>query len=294
MKLNLAHLIVAGSTGIFITFGGNLPAAAADDAAVNQPSSKAAAKPNVAREEILIEAVVFEVTLNGSNDTQLLCFGNSDAQSEGPSSHTQTGASNAFTGLRATEGDLGSMMTNLASNKQVRILQRPRIQTTDGVAASMFVGDSRYCSRVPQNEAGEDCEKHSLNEVLGLTLDISPSITSNRMLQMHIGETIERFAGTTNIANVGKVPITNRQNTETDVTVADRQTIVLAGMIHDTQDKPAKGIPVLKSIPVIGGAFRNHPRKIQVETVLAVRATILPPKQAGAKTNTEQKLRVGG
>ena len=98
---------------------------------------------------------------------------------------------------------------------------------------------------------------------------------------MDIAQTIEKYAGNTNIVNVGNVPITSRQDLHTEVTVADRQTILLAGQVEQTQDKPSKGVPVLKNAPLIGGLFRNHPRKRQVETLLAIRATILPENHAG-------------
>lgn len=57
---------------------------------------------------------------------------------------------------------------------------------------------------------------------------------------MNYAQTIEKYAGSTNIANVGNVPITSRQSLQTEVTVADRQTIVLAGPVKQTQDKPSK------------------------------------------------------
>jgi type II secretory pathway component GspD/PulD (secretin) len=207
------------------------------------------AKLDAAREGILIEAVVFEVTLKGSNSSEVLSFPNSGGK----------------------DNDFDLLIKQLATNKQVKILQRPRIQTSDGVAASLFVGKAGNV---------EDTGHHSINELLGLTLDVNPTITSDRKLQMNLAQTIERFGGTTNIQNVGAVPITTRHEFHTDVTLADRQTMVFAGSVDDTQDKPSKGVPVLKNTPLIGGLFRNHPHKVRVETLLALRATILPEQQA--------------
>jgi general secretion pathway protein D len=240
------------------------------------------ARLDEARGNILIEAVVLEVDLSGTNTVETLCFNGSGAELPSAGTNAQNGDSGAFAPLGGTEADLDSIITRMAGHKEVRILQRPRIQTADGVAASLFIGDSRCSARTSENELGVAREKehHRLNDLLGVTLDVSPTITPDRQLSMSIGQTIEKYAGSTNIANVGAVPITSRYSLQTEVTVADRQTIVLAGQVEETQDKPSKGVPLLKNTPLIGGLFRNHPKKMKIETLLAIRATILPQKEA--------------
>jgi len=249
------------------------------------------ARLDTAREGILIEAVIFEVALNGTNSAEVICFGGSGSEWHALA-NGQSGYSKAFAPMGGTDRDFDAMITQLAEHKEVKILQRPRIQTADGVAASLFVGDSRYCPRTCQDEPGMRAEegRHSMNELLGVTLDISPTITPERKLLMTIAQTIEKYAGSTNMVNVGTVPITSRQNLKTEVTVADRQTTVFAGPVEHTQDKPAKGIPVLKNTPLIGGFFRNHPRKMKVETLLAIRATILPQNHARASQEGTQRM----
>jgi len=46
-----------------------------------------------------------------------------------------------------------------------------------------------------------------------------------------------------------KVRSHNYRTLSFQVTVADRQTIVIAGPVEQTQDKPSKGVPVLKFFP---------------------------------------------
>jgi type II secretory pathway component GspD/PulD (secretin) len=242
------------------------------------------AKLDEAREGILIEAVVFEVTLNGTNSDHAGCFNEPILQFPEPTSREPS--TNALGILGMKEGNLDEMITRMADHKEVRILQRPRIQTADGIAASLFVGDSRYCaSSTDHNEtrAVRETDHYSPNELLGVTLEVSPTITPDRKLLMNIAQTIEKYAGTTNVADVGEVPITTRHSLQTEVTVADRQTVIFAGPVEDTQNKPSKGVPLLKNTPLIGGLFRNHPHKVKVETLLALRATILPQQQAKAR-----------
>src|SRR4051812_46348198 len=94
MKLNLTSLIVAFVMGTFLAFGDGLPAVTAKSAG-----------PSIVPEQILIEAVIFDVTSNAPNDAQRICFGNSDAPSEVPVAHAENAASVARTRLGASEGD---------------------------------------------------------------------------------------------------------------------------------------------------------------------------------------------
>jgi general secretion pathway protein D len=238
---------------------------------------EAIAKLDAERERILIEAVVCEVVLKGTNSSKNLYFNES--------THLVPGARKGNTStfqITETNGDLAEMLKQLAAHQEVRILQRPRIETADGIAASLYVGDGRYSSKPnagdPRNRADET--HHSLNDVVGVTLEVAPTITPARRLTMNIAQTLERYTGSTNIADIGNVPMTTRQSLQTEVTVADRQTLLLAGPTELTWDKPQKGVPVLKSTPLIGGLFRNHPKQVQRQTLLALRATILPQQQA--------------
>ena len=239
------------------------------------------ARLDTAREEILIEAVVFEVTLDGTNSAETICFGGSESEVHPLTSYGESGPSKVFAPVGGTDTDFHAMIARLTEHKAVKILQRPRIQTADGVAASLFVGATRPYSRIDQDESDRRAEesRYSMNEVLGVTLDVSPTITRERKLRMNIAQTIDKYAGITNIANF-KEPITRRQKLQAELTVADGQTIVVAGPVEQAQDKPPKGVPVLKDTPLIGGLFRNHPRKMQVQTLMAIRATILPEKIA--------------
>jgi general secretion pathway protein D len=239
------------------------------------------ARLDTAREEILIEAVVFEVTLDGTNSAETICFGGSESELNPLTSYGESGPSKVFAPVGGTDTDFHAMIARLTEHKAVKILQRPRIQTADGVAASLFIGATGPYSRIDQDESDRRAEesRYSMNEVLGVTLDVSPTITRERKLRMNIAQTIDKYAGITNIANF-KEPITRRQKLQAELTVADGQTIVVAGPVEQAQDKPPKGVPVLKDTPLIGGLFRNHPRKMQVQTLMAIRATILPEKVA--------------
>ena len=46
-------------------------------------------------------------------------------------------------------------------------------------------------------------------------------------------------------------------NAKTQALVKDGETLVIGGFIHKTQTKRVEGIPILRSIPIIGALFRR-------------------------------------
>ena len=120
---------------------------------------------DVALVQVLIEAAIIQVTGGGSNTLGMIDPG---AQSPGPDNNafgagalsrsnmlsltrfvpipeTNAPASqpSGFAYLAKPATDLDGMVAALASDSRVKILQRPRIQTSDGVTASLFVGETR-------------------------------------------------------------------------------------------------------------------------------------------------------
>ena len=50
-------------------------------------------------------------------------------------------------------------------------------------------------------------------------------------------------------------PTFTNRHVKSSIQVADGQTVLLAGLIQERQDKARVGIPVLEQIPILGEAF---------------------------------------
>jgi type II secretory pathway component GspD/PulD (secretin) len=112
---------------------------------------------------------------------------------------------------------------------------------------------------------------------------------------MDIHQTIESANGTVNIVNVGDVPITSRKEAAAKVSVRDRDTIILGGLIETSKSKSATGVPFLKDIPVLGWAFRNTSEKeIRNELIVLIRPTVLPTPEIAAQTAIAEKRAMPG
>ena len=259
---------------------------------------------DIALAQVLVEAVILQITASGSNSlgTSYLAGGSQAADGSsfgtGALSKSNLASITSFSSAAATNSsasqpsgfeylakpatDLDSMVTALAKDSQVRILQRPRIQTSDGVAASLFVGESRpYPASKGAGGDAASSDPSARQILVGVTFEVTPVIKPNGFVTLDIHQKIDRVVGSTNIANVGQVPITSSTEAQAKVVVRDRETILLGGLIEMVKPWPPSGVPLLRDIPLLGPLFRGSTAPTERnELLVLIRSTILPVSEA--------------
>lgn len=232
------------------------------------------AKLDVVLAQVLIEAVVIEVSLNNSTTLGLSYlenkphgFGNSfvgqGAVNNGnvlaPGSfNILNGATNAAGNLPSGfsylaslgNSDLDVSVTALAAEGRARILQRPRIQTSHAVPASIFVGESRPYPSGSYYGGGAFGGYSTIQQLqIGVSLSVTPLINPDGLVVMDIQTEIDSFKGNVTIQGVGDVPITSSKNASAKVAVRDRDTIMLGGLIETDKNSSNSGVPSSRISP---------------------------------------------
>ena len=192
-----------------------------------------------------------------------------------------TNRGTGFSYLGRSTNDFDTTLTALASDSRVTILQRPRIQTGQSVTAYLFIGEAQPTT----GWSGASCGRYSSIQHMniGVSFEITPRINSDRRVAMDFCLTTERVSGSTNIANVGKVPLTTRTQMKAKVVTNDKEMMVLGGPIRTVAITNSSGFPLLKRIPFAGGLFRHSSvRTVNRELIVLIRLTILPMPQVGS------------
>jgi general secretion pathway protein D len=268
------------------------------------------AKLDVVLAQVLIEAVIIEVSLNKSADLAVSYLqkspqGNyfrgigainnnnvinssafSPAIPGGSSSSTNTLLPQGFSYLANLGGDLAISLTALASSSRARILQRPRIQTSHAVPATLFVGESRpYPSGSYYGGASFGGYAQIQQLQIGVTLEVTPLINPDGLVVMDIHQKIDSFKGNVTIVGVGDVPVTSSKDASAKVAVRDHDTIMLGGLIETTKNDNNSGVPFLKDIPLLGYLFRSSAESgTRNELIVLIRPTVLPTPEVAALT----------
>jgi general secretion pathway protein D len=270
------------------------------------------AKLDVVLAQVLIEAVIIEVNLNNSfnlavsaNEMQphgvgnyfngMGAINNGNALSQSPLASATTNIANTLGGgfsyLASFGNDLDVTLTALAANSRATILQRPRIQTSHGVPAQLFVGESVPYPTGSYYGGGAYGGYSSIQQMqIGVSLEVTPLINPDGLVVMDIHQKIDSVSGTVNIANVGDVPITSSKEASAKVAVRDHDTIMLGGLIETDKSTSFSGVPLLKDIPFLGALFRSDSRTgARTELVVLIRPTVLPSPEVAALAAKAEK-----
>jgi general secretion pathway protein D len=265
------------------------------------------AKLDVVLAQVLIEAVVIEVSLNGSRDLgvsylQTSPKGNDYFRGIGAINNNNifTNAAGVFPGgfsyLASFGNDLDVYLTAIQQNNRARILQRPRIQTSHAVPASIFVGESRPYPQGSYYGGGSFGGYSTIQQLqIGVTLEVTPLINPDGLVVMDIHQRIDSFKGNVTIQGVGDVPITSEKDAAAKVAVRDHDTIMLGGLIETDKNANNSGVPLLKDIPFLGYLFRaSHSDETRSELIVLIRPTVLPTPEVAALTAIAEKNKMPG
>ncbi len=137
----------------------------------------------------------------------------------------------------------------------INILSVPRLMCTDNKESSFQVG------QVIPVLKGSTSDMSNLNSVqtnydykdTGLTLTVTPHIRSGNLVAMDIKQTTEDVMTATG----NPTPVTSKREVNTSVVVGDGETIILGGMIKETERSLRRRVPGLSYIPLIGGLFQK-------------------------------------
>jgi len=177
-----------------------------------------------------------------------------------------------------------------AGDSRVKILQKPRIQTSHAVEANLFVGQTRpYPTGTSYGGFGGNYS--SIQQLqIGVTLSVLPLINAEGLVVMDIRQKIQDVGEEVAIANVGNVPSTIDREANAKVAVRDGETVMVGGMIASSKTDAKSGVPILKDIPILGALFRTT-RNLDTrrELVILIRPTVLQTPEAAAAFAKDQR-----
>ena len=194
---------------------------------------------------------------------------------------------------------LTALARALEQDSNANILSTPDLLTLDNHDAKIVVGQNvpfitgSYAQTGAYGAAGTAASATVTpfqtieRKNVGLTLDVKPQITQSGAVKLTIYQEVSAIADTSNPAGI----ITNKRSLKSTVLVDNGQIIVLGGLIQDDVENAVDKVPVLGSIPILGGLFRYETRKrVKTNLMVFLRPIILRGPGAGAAL-TDQRYR---
>jgi type II secretory pathway component GspD/PulD (secretin) len=181
--------------------------------------------------------------------------------------------------LTRTPLTLGAELDFLITTNKARILEDPRITTFSGRTASLRAGETVNILTTTGGGTGTVATTQVQSFQTGVTLDITPVVNTDDYVTVTLHPSVNTEAG---ISSAG-VPNIQTRDTTTTVGLHDGETIVVGGLIEDTDSRNVQKIPFLGDLPLIGRFFQdvgiNHTRN---ELIVTVTPHIVHPGSNGS------------
>jgi general secretion pathway protein D len=264
-------------------------------------------KLDIARPQVLVEALIMEVGLNdseslGFNGIGRLINGATDISVRSATDDTTLGALGAggpaaaavpfltnflrrtFKGTAEDPGN-GSLIQGIirasAKDNSINIISAPHILTSDNEEAEILIGNNIPIITSRVQSAGTTATTTvdpslatSVNverQDIGVTLRVTPQITEGDTLRMEIFQEItdinNQIQG--DVGSVNQVgPALSNRRIENVVVASDEDTIVIGGLIGDRYQSDLSKVPWLGDIPVLGWLFKTQSRDLKKANLL--------------------------
>lgn len=237
--------------------------------------------------QIAIEATIAEVTLNNnlnygvqfflaSKDVGLKPDSGSllNTVSSAASSALISRALPGFNFLIGSENTPRVILDALNGVTDVKVLSNPSLVVLDNQPATLQVGD-----QIPFS-TGTATVLTSSNTVVntidyrntGIILRVLPRANASGNVVLDIEQEISNVASPAPTLT----PTVSQRRVKSSISVASGQTVLLAGLISETENKQRQGIPVLDQLPGVGDAFAHqYKTRARTELILFIRPTVI-------------------
>lgn len=149
--------------------------------------------------------------------------------------------------------DVEAALRAASERGDVRILSRPVILTANNERAEIVVGTQRpfvQLSRSLPTDAAVRDQVVQYRDV-GTKLSVRPTIGGDGTVQLEVMQEVSSATSETQF----NAPVIATRSVQTHLLAQDGQTIALGGLTDRQHDSSRSGVPLLSSIPLLGGFF---------------------------------------
>jgi MSHA biogenesis protein MshL len=223
--------------------------------------------------QVFIEARIMEVVLSDENkygiDWTKLDGRFTDSHGALPDVF-ELGFNGGGTLAKSGQSGFAALLDFLQTQGEVKTLSNPHLMVMNRQSALLTVG--RQLPYADIDGVDRDLETNTVTigasirrAILGLQLGITPQISNDGMVTLHIVPTLTRIeqeveievptsgTSTQTISN----PVIDLQELATMVRVREGNAFVLAGLISKIRRLSHEGLPVLSDLPLLGGLFKH-------------------------------------
>lgn len=263
---------------------------------------------DIARPQVLIEAIIVEISDNDSKrlgvqwlyadeDQGFGTSGNAGTAAQVLAGAAQENVDDRFTAIGQALGGLANpafgigklninggtsfaaLLDAFQGNSQTNILSTPSLMTLDNKEASISIGDEISFRTGSYTSTGNNSSNPGnpfstfSRETVGLTLKVTPRINEGGSIQLDLDQEVSSLSPT---VDVNDQPVTSERKIKTTVSTYDGEIVVIGGLIRDETTQSENKVPLLGDIPILGNVFKNRSTGLtKTHLMIFIRPTVL-------------------
>ncbi|OGH58321.1 MAG: hypothetical protein A3G34_16925 [Candidatus Lindowbacteria bacterium RIFCSPLOWO2_12_FULL_62_27] len=246
-------------------------------------------KLDIAPYQVLVEAIILEVTLDESTDFGVdWTWKKSNFDVNLRDASPTTGLKQAVLKDRKT---LDGLIYALVSKANTRVLATPRIFAANNQEASILIGDEVPVKTGTTTTTTGVTQNTFEYKDVGIKLTVKPLINRKRQTAMTVTQEIKSIRGTTVSGVSSENPVFQSRQTKTNVMLEDGQTAVISGLIRTERTKQRSKVPLLGDLPLVGAAFRSTSEDdVRTELMVFITPTVIvSQKEMKAAVKAQKK-----
>jgi general secretion pathway protein D len=264
--------------------------------------------------QVAIHATIAEVTLN--NDLQYGVEYYLQGSSVNASFNTLTASTESAAGSAVSQtlaavlpggnfllGPQSSpkiVINALRALTDVKVLSSPSVVVLDNQLATLLVGDQVPVETASANvlaatTSSSSTVVNSINYInTGVILHVLPRVNANGTVVLDVAQEVSGVENTSSAQSL--TPTVSQRQVKSTIAVASGQTVLLGGLITETQQRTRNGIPVLEELPNgIGNLFSTNDRSTQrTEIIIFIQPEIIRNGVDAAKVAEELRAKLRG
>ena len=169
---------------------------------------------------------------------------------------------------------VSAMLDLLANDGDTKLLQEPQVTTMSNSAANIVVGTT-VPVLVPQGEGsvfGSNPYTYE-DQSINVSLSVLPRVNSQDVISMKIDAVVQAVVG---YVGAEQRPMVSTRSTNTNVRVANGETLLIGGLIFDNDLESMSKMPLLGDLPFINKIFRyRNTEREQRELLIFITPTVI-------------------
>ncbi len=161
--------------------------------------------------------------------------------------------------------ELQATLSALAKDNNTRLVSSPSVIAMNNRKAVIKIGTSVPIPQVSRGISG-DLFSYEEKEV-NMYLEVIPRINENHSITMQVHPILEEIVGYVGPSDFPQ-PIISRREVQTQVMVADSQTVVIGGLIKENTIETVRKVWLLGDVPLLKYLFRHKQKQKQKTNLL--------------------------